>query len=675
MVIPKRDAAKVVITLRRDDGVALTRSLLSQANSQSTHHAERDGYHATVRILMCLVAVILMLPSDIVRAEVTPEQSKELRELKKEVAGITALLRKKQFDEAEQALDTAEEKVQAIIEAAGVEATSRRLLGLPKLIDSRRQALELQRQRAAGTPAKQQGVSFSNDVAPIFVEHCLECHGGANPRSGLNLSTFKGWKRGGVGGVLLVPGAPLKSLMIARLRAPNPMHRMPRGKDPLSVEQLNTIATWINEGARFDGASDETPLGELAKPKPKVEIPKPEGTETVSFTKDIAPFMVRLCVGCHSGANPRGGLSLTTFENMMIGGDSGAVILPGNREESRLFRLTGGLENPRMPASQARLTRKNYNNLVTWFNEGNVFDGDDPRALLTSYVPSEEEMTAERFTKMSLDEITTHRREQTDALWKQSLPNIEPHSFENDQFILKGDVPVERLQSVRAWADETVQLLQKVCADESSNDGATIWRGKLGILVFKERFGLTEYFLSVRSVQQSEGVFGDAVVTTSGEDAYIVLLDTGDMSTEASPSLQSSLRMQLASAYLSRNRDRTAEPGGVVFTQGLGMSIAAGQESASPYFRSLQSSAMERLRTIGSPAELFAIGTFSPADRGPVGYAMIRFFESQTSKAVVTNLMQSWCGSAGTEEALKAVAGSDLETFGASFLQAVKSSR
>lgn len=627
------------------------------------------------QFLMCLAAVVLMFPGKVVRAEVTPEQSKELRELKRDVAGVTGLLRKKQFDEAEQALDAAEEKVQAIIESAGVEQTSRRLLGLPKLIESRRKALELQRQRGLGTPAKLQGVSFSNDVAPIFVEHCLECHAGGNPRSGLNLSTFRGWKRGGVGGVLLVPGAPLQSRLIARLRTPNPMHRMPRGKDPLSIEQLNTIASWINEGARFDGTSEETPLGELAKPKPMVEIPQPKGTETVSFTKDIAPFMVGLCLRCHSGNNPRGGLSLTTFESMMIGGDSGAVILPGNREESRLFRLTGGLENPRMPASQARLTRKNYEDLVKWFDEGNVFDGDDPRALLTSYVPSDDEATAERFAKMSSEEITTHRRERTNELWKLSLPNVEPQTLETDQFFLTGDVPEERLQNVQEWAAETVQTLQKLCNDEPSKDGGPTWRGKLGILVFKERFGLTEYFLSARSIEQSGDLFGDTVVTPSGEDAYIVLLDTGDVSTEMSPSLQSSLRMQLASAFLSRGRDRTSESGGAAFTQGLGMHFAAGQEPASPYFRSLQSSAVERLQSISTPADLFAIGTFSPADRGPVGYAMIRFFESQTSKAVVNNLICSLCGSQDIEGVIKAVAGSDLETFGASFLQSVKNNR
>ena len=64
---------------------------------------------------------------------------------------------------------------------------------------------------------------------------------------------------------------------------------------------------------------------------------------------------------------------------LLYRGDSGRVVLPGNLEGSRLFRLVGGLENPRMPQGQARITRKNYEDLKKWFEEGNVYDGDDPR--------------------------------------------------------------------------------------------------------------------------------------------------------------------------------------------------------------------------------------------------------------------------------------------------------
>src|SRR5579863_7520937 len=61
---------------------------------------------------------------------------------------------------------------------------------------------------------------------------------------------------------------------------------------------------------------------------------EPAGKETVSFTKDIAPFMVNLCLNCHSGKNPRSGFSLETYELLMKGGKSGRVVLAGNAEDS-----------------------------------------------------------------------------------------------------------------------------------------------------------------------------------------------------------------------------------------------------------------------------------------------------------------------------------------------------
>src|SRR5690606_28815444 len=189
---------------------------------------------------------------------------------------------------------------------------------------------------------------------------------------------------------------------------------------------------------------------------------------------------------CHSGNNPSSGLSLVSFQDMMIGGDSGEVIIPGDRESSRLFRLVGGLENPRMPQGQARITRQNYEDLIKWFDEGNVFDGDDPKAPLASYVPTEEDLAAQRFAAMSQEEFVKHRRERTEEIWKRTLPNDPHQTLETDELLIVGDVPESRLQEVEGWATAHLGKLRRTfdAGDERP------WKGKLAILVFKERFGL-----------------------------------------------------------------------------------------------------------------------------------------------------------------------------------------
>ena len=62
-------------------------------------------------------------------------------------------------------------------------------------------------------------MSFSNDLAPVFVKHCIGCHGLGRRASGrLNLNTFDGLLRGGERGAPVVPGKPADSLLIKKLK-------------------------------------------------------------------------------------------------------------------------------------------------------------------------------------------------------------------------------------------------------------------------------------------------------------------------------------------------------------------------------------------------------------------------------------------------------------------------
>ena len=51
------------------------------------------------------------------------------------------------------------------------------------------------------------------------------------------------------------------------------------------------------------------------------------GKESVQFIRDLAPTVVATCSGCHSGRQPAGRLDLTTFNNLLKGGDGGAILL------------------------------------------------------------------------------------------------------------------------------------------------------------------------------------------------------------------------------------------------------------------------------------------------------------------------------------------------------------
>ena len=67
------------------------------------------------------------------------------------------------------------------------------------------------------------------------------------------------------------------------------------------------------------------------------------------FSHEISPIMERTGWNCHGEAVKSSGLDLSTREAALEGGNRGPAIVPGNAEESRLFRQLAGLEGPQMP--------------------------------------------------------------------------------------------------------------------------------------------------------------------------------------------------------------------------------------------------------------------------------------------------------------------------------------
>jgi len=111
-------------------------------------------------------------------------------------------------------------------------------------------------------PEGNETVSFREHVAPVLVEHCVECHGPTQPSGQLNLDQFAGLLRGGASGSMLEPGQPDESLIIRKLRGMQGQ-RMPLQRDPLPDDVIARIATWIAEGTAFDGDSPAKSLSRM----------------------------------------------------------------------------------------------------------------------------------------------------------------------------------------------------------------------------------------------------------------------------------------------------------------------------------------------------------------------------------------------------------------------------
>ena len=90
------------------------------------------------------------------------------------------------------------------------------------------------------------GISFAKDIKPIFDANCsfASCHG-ANPPSGLLLTSYDNFKKGGGSGAAFIPKNSKDSLIIKRI---GPGGGMPRGRPELPKEQIDKIKNWIDEG-------------------------------------------------------------------------------------------------------------------------------------------------------------------------------------------------------------------------------------------------------------------------------------------------------------------------------------------------------------------------------------------------------------------------------------------
>lgn len=623
---------------------------------------------ASLAFVCCATFFVMAAPP-------TPAQRKELGELTSDVRKVPSLISRKKTEEAQAALDEVEKQLEALLGAAEFPENDRQVAALRKQIEIQKAALA----KAAGgkgAPAAA-AISFAKDIAPILVDKCGNCHDAQRASGGLCLENFAALERGGRTGPLLVPGNPNNSLLLARLTAPNPMQRMPRNDEPLTQEELRKIATWIAAGAVFDGTEKNVALS-LLKANPmlateKVTIAKPTGNETVSFVKDIAPTFVTTCGGCHNaGPTPRGGFSLSTFERLMAGGESGKVIVPGKPDESRLWRLVNADDTPVMPqGNMARITRKWHADLRTWITEGAKFDGSDAKRPLAELIPTPEQLLAEQMAKLTPEQWTEKRLIDSQALWQRTFPQGDEAALhQTDNFIVLGDVAPRRLEEVGRWAEEQATTLRTMFNVKDQ----PLFKGKLAIFVFKERFGYEEFNNTVHRRQVPPEVSGHSDVTAAQAQAFAAVQDLGDDATSTKPNLQLNVLEHVTGAFLKRDGGNLPD----WLARGAGLAIAAGKSGANnPYIMDLHARAGAALQksNLQNPGDLFNNGQFSPADVGPIGYSLVEFLLKQGGAPAFGQLVRRFQAGDAPQAALQNAYRSDARQLGAAFLTAFSSRR
>jgi len=180
-------------------------------------------------------------------------------------------------------------------------------------------------------------------IAPLFRQHCVVCHSGADAVLGLRLDSYDGVLAGSRRGPVVRPGNAAGSELLRRLRGES-LPRMPLTGPPFLAEaEIARVAAWIAAGApRGRGTVAEAPMVPRTLPLPG---------EAVRYSH-VAPIFLQRCAKCHSqrgilGAPPEG-VRLASLSETLQGGER-VVVVPGQPLASELYRRVTGLAQPRMP--------------------------------------------------------------------------------------------------------------------------------------------------------------------------------------------------------------------------------------------------------------------------------------------------------------------------------------
>ena len=142
-------------------------------------------------------------------------------------------------------------------------------------------------------------VYFQNEILPLLVSNCATsgCHNAGSASEGVVLIDYASI----VNTAEVRPGHPNNSKLYEVLVKSNPDKRMPPSpKQPLTSEQIAKISKWISQGANDNACNSDNC-----------------DTVNVSYANHISPIVQNTCLGCHSGGQPLGGISLSTFNDVV----------------------------------------------------------------------------------------------------------------------------------------------------------------------------------------------------------------------------------------------------------------------------------------------------------------------------------------------------------------------
>ncbi|MFM7244436.1 MAG: c-type cytochrome domain-containing protein [Planctomycetaceae bacterium] len=151
--------------------------------------------------------------------------------------------------------------------------------------------------------------------------------------------------------------------------------KKPAALKPLADKAAGIRRRFERAGVALPGAATGTGTGPAAGPAPPAGPRPPQvGGGAISFSRQVAPLLVRSCGGCHV-AGRKGDFQMASYQGLMQSG----MVQRGAGQASRLVEviLTGD-----MPRGGGKVSAADVDALVRWIDAGAACDAPDPAAPL-----------------------------------------------------------------------------------------------------------------------------------------------------------------------------------------------------------------------------------------------------------------------------------------------------
>jgi mono/diheme cytochrome c family protein len=201
---------------------------------------------------------------------------------------------------------------------------------------------------------------FTENVAPVLQKSCYGCHTD-KMKGGLRLDSRADILKGGETGAAIIVGDPDKSLLIQAVKQAGDL-KMPAKGPKLTDDQIAHLSEWIKQGAVWDASS-------FAGPPPAEMVHAKSNLGDEFFENKVRPIFATQCGSCHQEKS-KGGLSLTSREAILKGGDSGAAIVPGSPDKSLLLTAVHQTSDLKMPPKGPKLSDDDIASLAQWVKMG-----------------------------------------------------------------------------------------------------------------------------------------------------------------------------------------------------------------------------------------------------------------------------------------------------------------